>query len=53
MFIYLKDNFICDSSYDMICIWNGFSDFGCEVVQEMNCVGIMVDISYVSDSIFW
>lgn len=48
-----KDNLICDSSYDTTRTWNGLSDFGREVVQEMNRVGIMVDISHVSDSTFW
>ncbi|MCB0636875.1 MAG: dipeptidase, partial [Lewinella sp.] len=48
-----KDNQICDSSYDTTGTWNGLSAFGREVVREMNRVGIMVDISHVSDSTFW
>lgn len=48
-----KVNLICDSSYDTIRTWNGLSPFGEEVVKEMNRVGIMVDISHVSDSTFW
>ena len=48
-----KDNHICDSSYDTTHTWNGLSPFGREVIQEMNKVGIMVDISHVSDSTFW
>jgi membrane dipeptidase len=48
-----KDNHICDSSYDTTGTWNGLSPFGKEVVQEMNRVGIMIDISHVSDSTFW
>lgn len=48
-----KDNLICDSSYDTTGTHNGLSDFGREVVMEMNRVGIMVDISHVSDSTFW
>lgn len=48
-----KDNQICDSSYDTTRTWNGLSPFGREVVQEMNRVGIMVDISHVSDSTFY
>lgn len=48
-----KDNHICDSSYDTTATWNGLSPFGREVVQEMNRVGIMIDISHVSDSAFW
>lgn len=48
-----KDNQICDSSYDTTGTWNGLSPFGRTVVQEMNKVGIMVDISHVSDSTFY
>ncbi|MEL6720972.1 MAG: membrane dipeptidase, partial [Bacteroidota bacterium] len=48
-----KDNLICDSSYDTTRTWNGLSAFGRQVVQEMNRVGIMVDISHVSDSTFY
>ncbi len=48
-----KANQICDSSYDLTRIWNGLSPFGEEVVKEMNRVGIMVDISHVSDSAFY
>ncbi len=48
-----KVNQICDSSYDTIRTWNGLSPFGVEVVEEMNRVGIMVDISHVSDSTFY
>ncbi len=47
------DNFICDSSYDTTRTWNGLSPLGREVVREMNRVGIMVDISHVSDSAFY
>lgn len=48
-----KDNQICDSSYDTTRTWNGLSDFGKDVVLEMNKQGIMVDISHVSDSTFY
>ncbi|MCA6074358.1 dipeptidase [Fulvivirga sedimenti] len=48
-----KNNLICDSSYDTTRLWNGLSPFGQEVVKEMNRVGIMVDISHVSDSTFY
>jgi membrane dipeptidase len=48
-----KDNQICDSSYDTTSTWNGLSPFGEKVVMEMNRVGIMVDISHVSDSTFF
>ncbi len=48
-----KDNLICDSSYDDSETWGGLSDFGKKVVEEMNRVGIMVDISHVSDNTFY
>jgi membrane dipeptidase len=48
-----KDNLICDSSYDTTATHQGLSDFGRDVVKEMNNVGIMVDISHVSDKTFW
>jgi len=48
-----KNNLICDSSYDTERKWNGLSEFGREVVAEMNNVGIMIDISHVSDSTFY
>ncbi len=48
-----KDNLICDSSYDTTRTWKGLSPFGEEVVKEMNRVGIMVDISHVSDQSFY
>jgi len=46
-------NHISDSSYDDNKPWGGLSEFGVEVVEEMNRVGIMVDISHVSDEAFW
>jgi membrane dipeptidase len=48
-----KDNQISDSSYDTLNTWKGISPFGEQVVKEMNRVGIMVDISHVSDSAFF
>ena len=46
-----KDNLICDSSYDTTKTWGGLSPFGRKVVKEMNRVGIMVDISHVTDEV--
>lgn len=48
-----KDNLICDSSYDTTGTHGGLSDYGELVVKEMNRVGIMVDISHVSDNAFY
>ncbi len=42
-------NRIADSSYAVERKWNGLSPFGREVVAEMNRLGIMVDVSHVSD----
>lgn len=47
------DNRLGDSSYDTSRTWNGLSPFGHEVVQEMNRLGIMVDVSHISDSTFY
>nr|WP_099036107.1 dipeptidase [Lacimicrobium alkaliphilum] len=46
-------NHISDSSYDLRRKWNGLSDFGKKLVVEMNNIGIMVDISHVSDDAFY
>lgn len=48
-----RDNQISDSSYDTTYTHNGISPFGEEVVKEMNRIGMMVDISHVSDSAFY
>lgn len=46
-------NHLSDSSYDENRQWNGLSDFGKEAIREMNRLGIMVDVSHVSDEAFW
>jgi membrane dipeptidase len=47
-----KDNDICDSSYDTAHTHKGLSAFGKEVVKEMNRLGIMIDVSHISDDAF-
>ena len=46
-------NHISDSSYDLRRKWKGLSPFGKELVKEMNNLGIMIDISHVSDAAFY
>jgi membrane dipeptidase len=48
-----RDNLICDSSYDEAGTHGGLSEFGRRVVAEMYRVGIMIDVSHVSDTTFW
>ncbi len=48
-----RANRICDSSYDENRKWNGLSPFGKQVVAEMNRLGIMIDVSHVTDSTFY
>jgi membrane dipeptidase len=46
------NNDICDSSTDTL-EHNGVSDFGEKVITEMNRVGLMVDVSHISDKSFY
>ena len=46
-------NHLSDSSYDETRQWDGLSEFGAEVIREMNRLGIMIDVSHVSDEAFW
>jgi len=46
-------NHISDSSYDTNRRWGGLSPFGVQLVKRMNDIGIMVDISHVSDEAFY
>ena len=46
-------NHLSDSSYDDEKKWQGLSDLGKQAVNEMNRLGIMVDVSHLSDDAFW
>ena len=48
-----KSNHISDSSYDPNEHWGGLSDFGKALVADMNRVGVMIDVSHISDAAFW
>jgi membrane dipeptidase len=48
-----ESNHISDSSYDLRRRWQGLSPFGKELVVAMNDIGMMIDISHVSDDAFY
>jgi len=48
-----KNNHLCDSSFDQGPKWHGLSPFGGQVVAEMNRLGMMIDVSHVSDDTFY
>ena len=48
-----SNNDICDSSNAETAKWNGVSPFGKEVIKEMNRLGMLIDVSHISDKAFW
>ncbi|MEO1250800.1 MAG: dipeptidase [Pseudomonadota bacterium] len=44
-----KANHISDSSYDEKRRWDGLSPFGFELVRAMNDIGVIVDVSHLTD----
>ena len=45
-----RDNQLCDSSYDSTRTWGGLSPLGEQVVDHMNRLGMMIDVSHLTDS---
>lgn len=48
-----KSNAIADSSYDENRPNDGLTDFGRKMVREMNRLGIIVDVSHITDKAFY
>lgn len=47
------DNDICDSARKSNNEHGGLSDFGRQTIQEMNRLGLMIDLSHASEQSFW
>lgn len=48
-----KSNAFSDSSYDKNERWQGLSEAGSMLVMRLNDLGIMVDVSHISERAFW
>jgi membrane dipeptidase len=48
-----KWNAFSDSSYDSNEHWRGLSEAGRALIHRLNDLGIMVDVSHISDRAFW
>ncbi|MFD2202339.1 dipeptidase [Shivajiella indica] len=48
-----KDNLVGDSSYDDTETHGGLSEYGKEVVKEMNRLGMIIDVSHITDKTFF
>lgn len=48
-----KDNLVGDSSYDDAETHGGLSEFGKQVVKEMNRLGMIIDVSHITDKTFF